>query len=36
MTYYNSGGTQAIRTEVWALTYDADGRTTSKVLQSIT
>ena len=36
MSYYNSGGTQVIRTEVWALTYDADGRTTSKVLQSIT
>lgn len=35
-TYHNTGGTQVIRTEVWAVTYDADGRTTAKVLQSIT
>lgn len=35
-TYYNTGGTNVIRTEVWALSYDADGRATSKVLQSIT
>lgn len=35
MRYYNSDGSRILRTEIWALAYDADGRVTTKALQSV-
>lgn len=36
MRYYNSDGSRVIRTELWVLAYDTDGRIISKVQQHIT
>lgn len=35
MRYYNSDGSRILRTEIWVLAYDADGRVTTKALQNV-